>query len=155
MKISQEIKKNGKVSFDAPKVKGRKAFAPATKREKAKKGKGSYTRSKVSEEDEELGEVPLKKTSHKDDDLGEVPLKPDHWGKSKPKKKSLGKRIADKFVNRKTSGGKPIKENAMIMNMVEAIINKNYSDAHKYLTQAVESKFKKKIDAEIDTPIFH
>ena len=103
MKISQEIKKNGKVSFDAPKVKGRKVFAPATKKEKAKKGKGSYNRSKTSEEDEET----------------------------------------------------PIKENAMIADMVEAIINKNYSDAHKYLTQAVETKLQTKIEAQIDTPIFH
>lgn len=153
MKISQEIKKNGKVSFDAPKVKGRKHFAPATKKEKVKKGKGSYDRSKGVDEDEEYGEVPLRKTQ-KDEDRGEVPMKPDHWGKSKPKKKSLGKRIADKFVNKKTSGGS-IKENVVIMNMVEAIINKNYSAAHKYLTQAVETKLQTKIEAQIDTPIFN
>jgi stalled ribosome alternative rescue factor ArfA len=38
------------VSYDAPKVKQRKHFAPATKTEKPKKGKGSYERSKTFDE---------------------------------------------------------------------------------------------------------
>jgi hypothetical protein len=43
-------KNGGKVSYDAPKVKQRKHFAPATKTEKPKKSKGSYERSKTFDE---------------------------------------------------------------------------------------------------------
>jgi stalled ribosome alternative rescue factor ArfA len=53
MKVSKELDKTGKFAFDGPKVKDRKKFAPATKAEKPKKGKGSFVRNKKSEEDEE------------------------------------------------------------------------------------------------------
>ena len=43
-KITKKMKKEGKVTFDGPKVKDRIPFAPATQRHKAEKGKGSYNR---------------------------------------------------------------------------------------------------------------
>ena len=48
-KISKDIKDTGKVVFDGPSVKKRKNFAPATKKETPKKGKGSYDRKVVDE----------------------------------------------------------------------------------------------------------
>jgi hypothetical protein len=48
----RDLKKNGKVTIKAPKVKERKKFAPATKVEKPKKGKGSYARKKNGEMDD-------------------------------------------------------------------------------------------------------
>lgn len=52
-KTFKDIKKTGKHVFDGPKVKDRKKFAPATKTEKSKKGKGSFERIKSFDEDEE------------------------------------------------------------------------------------------------------
>lgn len=52
-KSYKDLKKDGKVTLDSPKVKERKKFAPATKAEKVKKGKGSYNRKNAFEEDEE------------------------------------------------------------------------------------------------------
>lgn len=45
-KISKEVKEKGKATFKGPKAKQRKKFAPSTKVEKPKKGKGSYSRKK-------------------------------------------------------------------------------------------------------------
>jgi hypothetical protein len=44
MSIAKQIKKTGKASVKGPKVKERRKFAPATKVEAPKKGKGSYKR---------------------------------------------------------------------------------------------------------------
>jgi len=49
----KDLKKDGKVTIKAPKVKERKRFAPATKVEKPKKGKGSYARKKDADMDNE------------------------------------------------------------------------------------------------------
>ena len=43
-KTFKDMKKEGKVTLDGPKVKDRIPFAPATQRHKAGKGKGSYNR---------------------------------------------------------------------------------------------------------------
>ena len=43
--ISKQMKNKGSVTFKGPKVKERKVFAPPTKVETPKKGKGSYNRS--------------------------------------------------------------------------------------------------------------
>ena len=45
--ISKQMREKGKVSFDGPEVKERKHFAPPTKTENPKKGKGSYNRKKL------------------------------------------------------------------------------------------------------------
>lgn len=55
--VSKQMKKKGKAEFDGPKVKERKKFAPATKVEKPKKGKGSYTRDKKVQEFKENSEI--------------------------------------------------------------------------------------------------
>lgn len=47
--ISKQMKTKGKITIKGPDVKQRKAFAPATKVESPKKGKGSYNRSKITE----------------------------------------------------------------------------------------------------------
>jgi hypothetical protein len=53
-KTYKDMQKTGKHVFDGPKVKDRKRFAPATKVEKPKKGKGSFERNKrIPEEAEE------------------------------------------------------------------------------------------------------
>jgi stalled ribosome alternative rescue factor ArfA len=52
--MTKQMKKEGKVTIKGPKVKERKAFAPATKVESPKKGKGSYTRSKKITESNDI-----------------------------------------------------------------------------------------------------
>lgn len=42
--VSKQLKKTGKATVKGPEVKDRKKFAPATKVDKPKKGKGSYNR---------------------------------------------------------------------------------------------------------------
>ena len=92
--MTKQFKEKGKAEFKGPVVKDRKKFAPKTKVEPAKKGKGSYNRK-------------------------------------------------DKFM-----------ENTSIENFIEAILAKNYSDANKYIKQAVEAKIQCKIEEEISTPLF-
>ena len=48
--ISKQMKKTGKAVIKGPEVKERKKFAPATKVEKSKKGKGSYNRKETFDE---------------------------------------------------------------------------------------------------------
>jgi hypothetical protein len=124
MKISKEIKDKGKVAFEGPKVKDRKKFAPATKKETPKKGKGSYDRKNAFEEDEE---------------------EKDCWDgyKKKGTKKKDGKTVNN-----------CVKENAEIQAFVEAIINKEPSKAFDHLQKAVELKLQNRIKAEMDKPIF-
>lgn len=52
-KTFKDLKKHGKEVLNVSKKKERKPFAPATKKEKPKKGKGSYERENAAEEDEE------------------------------------------------------------------------------------------------------
>jgi hypothetical protein len=52
-KTYKDMQKTGKHVFDGPKVKDRKRFAPATKVEKPKKGKGSFERNKKGFKEEE------------------------------------------------------------------------------------------------------
>jgi len=165
-KTYKDLKKQGKHVFDGPEVKQRKHFAPATKTEKPKKGKGSYNRGKDSEEaeesedDQDLGEVPPNPNYKKEEKLGSVPLG-GGYVKPKPKKKSLGKRIADKFVNRSVSGGKkPHNKNALrrestnLSKFIEAIMTSNHAQAHKQLKDAINSKIQERIAQEIEKPLF-
>jgi hypothetical protein len=48
--ISKQMKQSGKATIKGPQVKERKHFAPVTKVETPKKGKGSYNRSKKFDE---------------------------------------------------------------------------------------------------------
>jgi hypothetical protein len=107
MKISKQINDKGKAAFEKTSgVKNRGKMPPPGQTHKKKKGKGSYDRKNAFDEDEQdLGEVPPNPNYKKPEKLGSVPLG-GGYVKPKPKKKSLGKRIADKFVNRSVSGGK-------------------------------------------------
>jgi len=159
-KTYKDLKKQGKHVFDGPEVKQRKHFAPATKTEKPKKGKGSYNRGNAFEDEQDLGEVPPNPNYKKEEKLGSVPLG-GGYVKPKPKKKSLGKRIADKFVNRSVSGGKkPHNENALrrestnLSKFIEAIMTSNHDQAHKQLKDAINSKIQERIAQEIEKPLF-
>lgn len=159
--IAKQIKKTGSATFDGPKVKDRKKFAPATKVEKPKKGKGSYNRKK-GEEDEE-GKIDYSK-------LGTVPNRSDDEMKREEKalkKKQLGtvplrsnkemKREV-KSLKKKQLGTVPPKreynENTNIVKFIDSILTKNYAAADKYIKQAVECKLQGKIEQELSTPLF-
>ena len=122
--VSKQIKKTGKAVIKGPQVKERKKFAPATKIEKSKK---SYDRKKETfDEDEEKA----------------------CW---KGYKKKGTKMKGDKKVNN------CVKENTETSNIskfVEAILTKNYARANKHLKQAVETKLAKRIQSELNTPLF-
>lgn len=49
---------------------------------------------------------------------------------------------------------KKLDENTDIINFIECIISKNYASANKYLDSAVDSKILKRIESEIETPLF-
>jgi len=55
-KTYKNLKKQGQHVFDGPKVKQRKRFAPPTKTEKPKTGKGSYNRGNPIDQDEDMKE---------------------------------------------------------------------------------------------------
>ena len=117
---------NGKATFDGPKVKERKKFAPATKVEKPKKGKGAFNRKNAFDEDEE------KKAC---------------W-------KGYEKKGTKKKGDKKVPNCVEVKESALIVKMLDSIFEKNYADAHKYLKDTINLKIQQKISKEIDTPIF-
>jgi hypothetical protein len=123
-KTFKDMKKDGKVTLDGPKVKDRKPFAPATQKHKAKKGKGSYERKKPVEEDEE------KKAC---------------W---KGYKKKGMKKKGDKMVNN------CVKESVSILKFVEAIMTENHAEAHKHLKDVINQKLQQKISQEIEKPLF-
>jgi hypothetical protein len=124
MKISKEIKEKGKVSFDGPKVKERKHFAPPTKTDKPKKGKGSYDRKNAFGEDEE----------------GE-----DCWDgyKKKGTKKKSGKTVNN-----------CVKESTEVQSFIDCVIEKEHSKAFDHLKKIVELKLAALIEKEIDKPLF-
>ena len=131
--VYKQVKEDGKASLPESKVKQRKNFAPKTKPFKSKgsgKGKDPAKRNKkVSEEDEQ--------------EFGEVPLKRD----PKPKNKI-------QQMDNQLKKGKAIKENSNISKFIECILSKNYSEADKYIKQAVESKLQSKIEKELTKPLF-
>jgi hypothetical protein len=123
--VSKKIKKgNGKMVFDGPKVKDRKAFAPTTKKHKSEKGKGSYVRKNTAEEDEQ----------------GK-----DCW---KGYKKKGTKKKNGRTVNN------CIKESNNILKFIESIITKDYANAHKHLQKVINKKMQDRISQEIEKPLF-
>ena len=123
-KTYKDLKKNGKDVFDGPKVKQRKHFAPGTKAEKPKKGKGSYDRSNAFDEDEQ---------------------EKDCW---KGYEKKGTKKKGGKTVNN------CVKESTTLSKFIEAIMTNDHAEAHKHLKDAVNSKIQKRIAQEIDNPLF-
>lgn len=66
-------------------------------------------------------------------------------GKSKKKKPVVSKQSKNK--------GK-INENLIITSFINCIFEKNYNAANKYLTDILNSKFQKRIEDELTTPLF-
>jgi hypothetical protein len=52
--IAKQMRKTGKATIKGPEVKERKRFAPATKVESPKKGKGSYNRKETFDENTDI-----------------------------------------------------------------------------------------------------
>ena len=117
----------GKATFKGPEVKERKRFAPATKVESPKKGRGSYNRKEKSHEEDE------QKSCWK--------------GYKKEGMKKKGDRTVPNCVKENT-------EKRNIINFIDSILVKNYAAANKYIKQAVESKLQSKIENELSTPLF-
>jgi stalled ribosome alternative rescue factor ArfA len=126
--VSKQLKKSGKATIKGPKVKERKKFAPATKTESPKKGKGSYNRKETLNEDEESKSC---------------------W---KGYKKKGMKKKGDKMVSNCVK--ESYEEANNISNFIDAVFFKNYSKANECLKKAVETKLAKKIQQEINTPLF-
>lgn len=170
-KTFKDIKKHGKHTFEGPKVKERKHFAPATKTEKPKKGKGSYDRKNAFDEDEQYAkdEKSENKKKHLDDmrkNSKGVSFKPTKKT-DKPKKganafeqdeegKVCWKGYEKKGTKKK--GGKTVnncvKESASINKFIEAIMSENPAEAHKHLKDTINQKIQKRIADEIDNPLF-
>lgn len=163
--ISKEIKKTGKVTFDGPNVKDRKKFAPATKVESPKKGKGSYNRRKGEEDEQDMGPVPPQNPEH------DSPKKKKLKATGRPSKRKvtfseyeddgnpntvpLRRSEADRKNQRKPLGGMRLNfENKSIVKFIDSLLTKNYAAADKYIKQAVEYKFQDKIKQELSTPLF-
>ncbi len=136
--LRQQLKAKGKAEFKGPDVKKREKFAPATKVEPPKKGKGSYNRKNFEEDNEDRG-------------LGSVPMKPS--GKAKSKYEFEKNEKAGPIPLRKKKKDVQ-KENTDIINFIECIMSKNYASANKYLNNAVELKIQDRIASEIETPLF-
>jgi len=122
------MEKTGKATFKGPDVKDRKKFAPATKVESPKKGKGSYDRKNKNEEDEESKSC---------------------WkGYEKRGMKKKGDKKVPNCVK------ESYEESSTIHDFVDLVLSKNYSKADAYLKKIVEHKLAKKIKAELNTPLF-
>ena len=125
-KTYKDLKKQGQHVFDGPKVKQRKRFAPATKTEKPKMGKGSYNRGNPIDEDEQLPDPP-----------SEI------FVDEKNLKKKKGKKTVEHM-----------KESTNLSKFIEAIMTSNHAEAHKQLKDAVNSKIQQRIAREIEKPLF-
>lgn len=123
-KTYKDLKKQGNHVFEGPEVKQRKHFAPATKTEKPKKGKGSFKRKKGFDEDEQEKNC---------------------WDGYK---KQGTKKKGGKTVNN------CVKESTNLSKFIEAIMTNDYAEAHKSLKQTINSKIQNRIAQEIDNPLF-
>jgi hypothetical protein len=166
-KVSTDIDKSGKHTFKGPKVKERKHFAPPTKVEKPKKGKGSYNRKNNDEDEEE----PRKKGEFAKGEKSEIKkqdlrnLRKNNKGVSfdpksvknkeedneekacwKGYKKQGTKKKGDKTVNN------CVKES--IEKFVSCIMDNNHAKAHEFLKIAIQEKMRSRIEKEINTPLF-
>lgn len=168
-KTFKDMKKEGKVTLDGPKVKDRKAFAPSTQKHKAEKGKGSYNRkNKPPEEDAE--EMNTDEVDKKVEELAKrsKPKYPFKKGETSEVKKADLKRMREENKGKKLSppkqnklkGGlqktlkKELNESASIIKFIEAIMTEDHAKAHKYLKDTINKKIQEKISQEIEKPLF-
>jgi hypothetical protein len=172
-KTYKDLKKQGKHVFDGPEVKQRKHFAPGTKTDKPKKGKGSYDRGNAFDEDEESysgqykkGETSEAKKKALDNIRKNKKNKTDikdfeDFTKSKKEgeedeqtacwdgyKKKGTKKKGSKTVNN------CVKESTNLSKFIEAIMTSNHAQAHKQLKDAINSKIQERIAQEIEKPLF-
>jgi hypothetical protein len=176
-KTYKDLKKQGKHVFDGPEVKQRKNFAPATKTEKPKKGKGSYNRGNAFDEDEESGDDKRTKRIKQAESMGYKKL-PQHdavWThkgmkiygvnnlpplkdekNDEDEEKACWKGYEKKGTKKK--GGKTVnncvKESTDLSKFIEAIMTNDHAQAHKQLKDAVNFKIQQRIAQEIDNPLF-
>lgn len=69
--------------------------------------------------------------------------------------KKKGNRRVNKCVKESTDNlDKPIVESESLSKFVDCIFTKNYASAGKYLKSVVEDKIMKKIEKELNTPLF-
>jgi hypothetical protein len=143
-KTFKDMKKDGKVTFDGPKVKDRKPFAPTTQKHKAEKGKGSYAR-KPPEEDAEFkkGET----SEAKKDSLRR--MREENKGKKLPPPQKMEMKGGLQKKLKETLG-----ESASIIKFIEAIMTEDHANAHKYLKDTINKKIQEKISQEIEKPLF-
>lgn len=156
-KTYKDLKKQGKHVFDEPTVKQRKHFAPATKTEKPKKGKGSYDRGNAFDEDEESYSGQYKKGETSEAKKRDLDANRKNR-KNNPKSK-LGdlKEIEDEDTNKiplKDRIDNALKESTNLHKFIEAIMTDNHAEAHKHLKQAINSKIQNRIAQEIEKPLF-
>ena len=171
-KTYKDLKKQGKHVFDGPNVKQRKHFAPGTKTEKPKKGKGSYDRGNAFAEEEESysgqykkGETSEAKKKALDNIRKNKKNKTDIKDfKDFTKSKKEGEEDEQscwkgyKKQGTKKKGGKTVnncvKESHNLAKFIEAIMTDNHAEAHKHLKQAINSKIQNRIAQEIEKPLF-
>ena len=69
--------------------------------------------------------------------------------------KKMGKKRVNKCFKESTDNlDKPIVESESLSKFVDCIFTKNYASAGKYLKRVVEDKMMKKIEKELNTPLF-
>ena len=70
--------------------------------------------------------------------------------------KGSGKKPTKEMLKqeRKIKKEEKIDENSMITSFINRIFEKNYNAANKYLTDILNSKIQKRIEKEIETPLF-
>ncbi len=179
-KVSKDISKSGKHTFEGPKVKERKHFAPATKVEKPKKGKGSYNRKKSHDEDEEQ-EIKVRNGRTEGDKKGLEDLRKRNKGKgvsfdpkstnNSPKIKNFDPKVIEdldedeegkacwkgyKKQGTKKKGGKTVNNcvKESIENFVACLIDRDHAKAHDHLKKAIQEKLRSRMEKEINTPLF-
>ena len=47
-----------------------------------------------------------------------------------------------------------LSEKQTVLRFVDALMSKNYKDAHKYLTNTVDSRLRARIGSQLDKPLF-
>ena len=96
-----------------------------------------------------------KKKNPEEDSESAVKGKKGLWDNIRANKGS-GKKPTKEMLKqeRKIKKEEQIDENSMITSFINRIFEKNYNAANKYLTDILNSKIQKRIEKEIETPLF-
>lgn len=150
-KITKNMKKDGKITFDGPKVKDRIPFAPATQRHKAEKGKGGYVRKKKVDEDEQSIEQSRK---YKKGETSEIKKAHLDALRERNKGKKLPPPEKTELRKLKPSDFEGLGESTSIIKFIEAIMTEDHANAHEYLKSTINQKIQQRISQEIEKPLF-